>query len=1051
MWKAGEATFSIRAFDASWYTCENSHWRNLQTKTGADRQTIQADYNFNKQYGQVEHTIRRLDQRSFELDCRFRFDGGATFYGIVGSLTIPCTTTGLWVNGRHQSLPAAFGKLQVLKEDRLQSLRVNLRGGLSLTVSGTPKLSIQDNRKFNKNGFSLRFPFSPASGTVEESRLRLTFQVDPVPNQSVDLSAIVNRGFADRQAGDGQGGWSDQGPGNDFRMFNQRKVQVQGLTFDVLDPEINNGRSVAVVGGTLRPELPRTLRLKLPEGTSANAINLLHASAWTPKPGSPIGEITVRFADDSSQTITVVSGRDCGNWWLESPGQNAAIAWAGENAVCPVGLYASSFAIRQSNPREISFKSADHPKVMWMLVGVNLSDAPVTFAIPKDKEISMVADKQWLPLTFKRETRRGSALDFSWTQDAPAGKYGFIQATPEGTLAFEKASGKRIRLFGVNLCLSANFLSKASVDRLADKLVLAGYNAVRIHHHDTAMLDPKASDSLTFDPAKLDRLDYLFHAMKQRGLYITTDFYTNRRFKAGDRIPECTSYTRRQMKVILPVSPRAMDNWKTFVRRWMAHKNPYTGLTWREDPALFAVNLVNEDPLILAWSATPESRALYTKRFKLWQTERGLSGGKPSSDDRLFNAFLLDLQDRCLVEQIRFVKEDLKLKTMVTSLNLGRGVPLTLMRRRFDLVDNHTYFDHPSFPEESYRLPFQFRQQSSIRRLGQVPRNMGPTRIFGKPFMITEFNYCAPNKFRAEGGPLMGAYAGLQDWDALFRFAWSHASFCLDKSTPVVGFDAVNDPLAQLSDRIALAMFLRGDIAPARKKFAYRVSPRLAHNDNPMKYPPGFETLGLIAQIGSCVEGENPPAGCLPVFPAISESPEEAASGLIQEAWRQAIDRRTAASSTGQIVLDAENTSLAVKTPKLATATLKKGSLKAGSILVKQADSFQTVAAIALDDKPLSDSSSILVLHLTDVVNTKMLFGNERKTILKRWGSLPLLVRRGKSRFFLASPHSFTVTALSADGDPLGQVPGKTIGNSFAFALDPGHFPGGVMAYHLTR
>ena len=63
--------------------------------------------------------------------------------------------------------------------------------------------------------------------------------------------------------------------------------------------------------------------------------------------------------------------------------------------------------------------------------------------------------------------------------------------------------------------------------------------------------------------------------------------------------------------------------------------------------------------------------------------------------------------------------------------------------------------------------------------------------------------------FRAEGAVLTGAYAALQDWDALFQFAYSHSREKVIRSDITEShFDSATDVVKSLSQRIGLRLFL---------------------------------------------------------------------------------------------------------------------------------------------------------------------------------------------------------------------------------------------------
>ncbi len=635
-------------------------------------------------------------------------------------------------------------------------------------------------------------------------------------------------------------------------------------------------------------------------------------------------------------------------------------------------------------------------------IAFDLAFSPGPVPETREKAVTLGQGERWRELHFERRILAGSPLDFSRFQDAPAGKYGFIRSDAGGRLTFENAPSKQIRLYGTNLCMSANFLDNETVDELASYFVRMGYNALRLHHHDNGLVSSESADSVTLDPDRLDRLDYLFAKMKESGIFITTDLYTSRMLKAGDGISD---YGRGQvLKGLLPLEPRAMENWKTFARRWMEHRNPYTGMTWGEDPALVCLNLVNEETLSNCWNRFPELEKRYLAKFK-------------ESGESKFHRFLNQLQAKVLEEQIDFFKNELRLKTMVTSLNYLHFLPLTLLRDRFDLVDNHQYFAHPDFPEKSWSLPHRYDQGSAIRRGALLPRVMMPTRIFGKPFFVTEFNYCNPNIHRAEGGPLIGAYAALQDWGGLWRFAWSHSADAVINQRPGGTFNAANDPMQQFSDRIILMLFRRGDLTPAKAKYSYPVSADAPERE----FPESFSELGLNAQIGSHPAGKPLPEGV----------------ALYRPGTEVAADPR--------LKLDREAGTFAVITPLTESVTLPGGNLAAGLLKIENADAFMTVAALSLDGEPLARSRSVLLIHLTNITTTGIRFRDRMGTLLEDWGKLPHLIERGRATVEL--PGQWRVAALAADGEELGMV---AEGVS-RFEVDSCGFEGGVLAYHLTR
>ncbi len=446
--------------------------------------------------------------------------------------------------------------------------------------------------------------------------------------------------------------------------------------------------------------------------------------------------------------------------------------------------------------------------------------APGGLRVAKDGPVTISAGEEWIPLRNELDIVPGSALDLSGNgfTSGPCGSKGRVIVTPEGHFAFADEPGKPQRFYGINLCFSAQFLAREQADRLLDRLVRLGYNSVRIHHYEYRLTTNDWQTGLEWSPERLDQLDYLMAGCAKRGLWLTTDLYVSRPVSGaqvglpGDK--------RDDFKVLVPVHAPAFEDWKAFARKLLDRVNPHTGKRVADDPALAWVSLINEGNPGNYWRqvvALPQWTAAWNRWLAgrcadraalavflgdLKDGEDAATGsvalptgiGGDGARQRACQAFLADIDLEMVARMRAFLRDELKCQALLTNQNgWTNSIADQRARTAYDYVDDHFYVDH---------------------------RGNALVRLWGKPFTISEYNYSGPGRFRGVGGILTGALASLQDWDALWRFAYSHEDRKQFEPAPITYFDLASDPLNQAADRAAVMLYLRRDLAPAPHRVA---------------------------------------------------------------------------------------------------------------------------------------------------------------------------------------------------------------------------------------
>ncbi|MFA7006986.1 MAG: hypothetical protein WC429_23305, partial [Verrucomicrobiia bacterium] len=654
-----------------------------------------------------------------------------------------------------------------------------------------------------------------------------------------------------------------------------------------------------------------------------------------------------------------------------------------------------------------------------------------------------------------------SPADVSFLLQAPAGKKGFI-CTKGGHLV--QPDGRRFRIWGINVTGKAALPAKTAAPLIAAQLAGRGINCVRFHFLDKVgtLIATDRDDTRALDPQALERLDFFIAELKKRGIYSDLNLNVYRTYKAGDGVRE-----HEQLgigKGATYFDERLIELQREYARQLLTHTNAFTGLAYRDEPAVAAVEFVNENSLVESWvqnrlvgkqttkaSGTwhdipPSYAEELTKKFNArlagrvsadtlarWRQEAGVAADAllprlrkeefaKAAKDRFQAeaAFYMEIERNYFRNMAKFLRDEFGVKSLLIGNSDhdhgGSRYALLASLAQLDIVDGHVYWQHPNYltdPKIGKRAGFTVRNTPMVDEpLKSAPVQLSRSAVAGKPYTVSEANHPFPNENACEGVPILAAYAALQDWDGIFWYTLAHDDISAMQNTALAFFDFAKDPVKMSQLAAGALMFLRGDVQPARRVVGRSYSReqvldslRLGWSEAPY-FTPGFPLALPLTHAMRITSFDGPPTAAfepLTATPIISDTDELA--------WRAGKKR------SGLVIVDTPRSQALI-------GHVAQPGAKTKHLRAEIQTPFCALTLGALDDKPVSVSSKFLLTVSARVANTGMTW-NAKRNSLEKWGAAPVRIELVVGKVVLtalAPAREVVAQPLDGDGQPLGQT-----------------------------
>ncbi len=718
----------------------------------------------------------------------------------------------------------------------------------------------------------------------------------------LDLSKAVNRAFMDEKAGDGIGGWTDQGD-NDLRNMKGGEKVVGNIPFDI----INQGKATdnAVIGLRKDGGFAKSAELSVPDA-GCDWIYILSTAAWA---SGKAGDVIINYADGSADTVAVNCGETVGDWWTGVAKNAASVPL---NDVClkknPVYLFAG--AIKNKYPEKAikSLKfSAGPGDAVWLILGVTLGrgDNMLQAAVTAQRD-----DAKWFAFKLKNQKSPNALVNLSFLLDAPAGKHGFLR-NKAGRFVFEDGTPGRFIGTNIHSCY-ALFPTREQAEAVTDTLARYGINLVRLHLSEFSLIDESFADRQHFisEPEKLDRFDYFIKCFKDRGIYILLDSVSGlsaRKFTAADGIAGYKEYTMHRPWAYY--DPVLIEIGKKYMKDYLTHVNKYTGKALINEPGVAMMMIINEESVFFdryKRNGTPDYynkllAKLYSQWLlktyggrdalaRAWSGSDGVSalregedpakdniapvycetlaadsaaGNSAASGPRAMDSvrFYIDLQTAYYSDMKEYLNS-LGCKVPVSVTNMIWYVAQLRSHLHMDYTSQNMYFDETALGAKgaltAKNIPM-VKVNPVTGDLTLVEPTIAAVKLDKLPVTSTETDAMWPHEWRSSHMISLSTTSAFQDWDAVLQYSYMGGyGYNWDKSekfeqiaNPTVEF---NDPAIFGSYPAAALIYHRRDVATSKNlvQLVYTEKDRLDMSNrlNELQFP--FNYLTYVSRVESC-------------------------------------------------------------------------------------------------------------------------------------------------------------------------------------------------------